>query len=274
MHAQKHSKWLTSIAAAGSLLLGAHFVKTALFLAPTSLLGIEYSDVGARYFSPLFTQSWALFAPDPPLRDFYVEYKCRDAAGNESPWVSGYGDLLEEHRSQRLTPASYLRRVNRSVAFGVLGTPDHAYDALVESLHDPESATVEYVAAVATQKKRYSLLGRQTGYRLAWHYCAGIVDDLEAVRVRVPSSDVPKFTERNAMVDRKHVAHAIPWMSRGEIDQLPSTARDAVVTTEEIMEMIKVKQASRTPQATDADGRELPPIGSPSPISDSQEDAD
>ena len=238
---RKPPAWLTATALAGSMLLGAHFVKTALHLTPTSLVGVEYGEVGNAYFTPFFNQRWALFAPDPPLRDFYVEFKCMDAEGNEL-WLSGYGDLLDDHRRVRISPASYLRRVNRSVTFGVLGTPDPSYDALVESLEDPDEGTVRYVAAVATQKKRISMLGRHNGYRLAWHECAQVVSDLAAVRLRVPSIEVPKFTDRNADIPRSVVAHGIPWMTRAEIDELPARVAREVVTDEDVRAMVAKKR--------------------------------
>ena len=243
MHLRRHSKWLTSIAAVGSLLLGAHFVKTTLHLAPSSLLGIEYGDAGDSYFLPFFAQKWALFAPDPPLRDFYVEFKCRDEQGIESPWVSGYGDLLEEHRRHRLTPASYMRRVNRSVTFGVLGAPDPTYDALFASLDNPDPRTLMYIAARETEKKKTSMLGRQNGYRLAWNRCSTVFENLSAVRVRVPSSEVPKFTERNSADKRDFVAHAVPWATWSEIDRIPLDVREIVVTPEDVTEMLKQRKS-------------------------------
>lgn len=57
------------VAALGVVALAGHFLATAVYLNPLSILGLRWSALAADYLEPLFRQRWSLFAPDPPLVD-------------------------------------------------------------------------------------------------------------------------------------------------------------------------------------------------------------
>lgn len=53
--------------------------------------------------TPLFFQSWALFAPEPRHYDLKMFYRCQDSRGEKLQWKDPLGELIKAHHKNRFT---------------------------------------------------------------------------------------------------------------------------------------------------------------------------
>jgi len=233
--------------------VAAHFLATALHLMPNSLIGLSADGAGSAYMYLLFSQRWSLFAPEPPLQNRTFHFQCADAEGQATPWLDAYKGLTEQHQSYRLTPSSYLRRVEGGAMRNVV-TRGNEYLApfLARAAQQPageeDEALVATVAALATSDLHTRAYQRQLAYRVAVHHCTQEGGAFSAVRVRAAWWDIPKFSQRNDTTTPIVHTQTLPWATRDDIDGMVEAARAELVSREQALEMIaQTRDASQTP---------------------------
>jgi hypothetical protein len=93
-----------------------HFGLTLIYISPKKCTPIFLEQLSQWYIAPIFDQSWALFAPDPPLREKDLWYRTQ----SDSVWSQWHNPgtvLLEKHDAFRLSNASILYRINQNTAW-------------------------------------------------------------------------------------------------------------------------------------------------------------
>lgn len=93
-----------------------HVCATVLYVAPANPLTPLYLPVVERYMTPLFSQNWNLFAPEPATSSLQFWYRCRSSAGRWSDWRDPIARLIRQHRENRFTPRGKLIYVYQSIA--------------------------------------------------------------------------------------------------------------------------------------------------------------
>ena len=93
-----------------------HVLATVLYVAPVNPLTPLYRPGVDRYMTPLFSQNWNLFAPEPATSSLQFWYRCQSAEGRWSGWKDPIIHLIRQHRENRFTPRGKLIYVYQSIA--------------------------------------------------------------------------------------------------------------------------------------------------------------
>jgi len=89
---------------------------TLIYISPKKFTPNFLDQLSQWYIAPVFDQSWALFAPDPPLREKNLWFRTQtDSLWSE--WQNPGAELLEKHDAFRLSTASILYRINQNTAW-------------------------------------------------------------------------------------------------------------------------------------------------------------
>lgn len=89
---------------------------TLVYVSPKKFTPHFIDQLSQWYIAPVFDQSWALFAPDPPLREKTLWYRTQSESG-WSEWQNPGEELLRKHDAFRLSNASILYRINQNTAW-------------------------------------------------------------------------------------------------------------------------------------------------------------
>jgi Family of unknown function (DUF5819) len=96
-----------------------HFVMIIIYVSPEQFFNQKTQQIARFYVDPLFTQHWALFAPEPPMKDIVIEYRLING-NNETEWINPREKILELHNKNRFHSNSKLLRLNQHVGFFLL----------------------------------------------------------------------------------------------------------------------------------------------------------
>lgn len=213
------------LAAVGLLLIAVHFMLTAVYLNPVSVIGLAWQRPSAAYLEPLLRQRWALFAPDPPLVDRRLDYQCE-----RGPWHSRSDVLLETHARRRFGPAGRLRRLETAAIVATVGAHDPILDALLTSQVHASDEQRERIEQLLAQRAATSIATRETAYRLILAYCREQLGrDPLRMRYRIVTRRITPFSRRNAgSADTESSAVTLPWLAPDELDSLEHRAAEAL----------------------------------------------
>ncbi len=216
------------LAGFGLIWLAGHFLCTAVYLNPVSVVGLAWAGPVSAYLEPLFRQRWSLFAPDPPLVDRRLDYQC-ERDGERGPWRSRSDALLASHARTRIGPAGRLRRLETAAIVATLGTRDPLLDALLRAQDQADPDQRERVEALLVERVAAQLGARAISYRLIFGYCR---EELGAaadrVRYRVVTRELPAFSRRHAPRERGGRALTFPWLSREGLATLDLRGRELI----------------------------------------------
>ena len=103
------------------LICSFHVVMTLLYLAPPNMFQGATQPLVARYMSPLFTQNWHLFSPNPGLTSDELWIRCNakgtpDKDGQWSQWLDPFQGIREQHYANRMTGTGKLLYVYNGIA--------------------------------------------------------------------------------------------------------------------------------------------------------------
>lgn len=211
----------------GSMLLVIHFVMTALFLNPVSVVGLSSYARVVAYMEPYFHQRWTLFAPDPPLANRWVDYQC-EVDGVSHAWVNRTRPLLDAHARSRFGPANRMRRNEQAAVMAIAGVQDAVLDEVIahkERASDDRRALVELRVARETAER---ILGSRKLYELVADYCRED-HQVEPARVRfrlITESIAPYSHRYDADWTPGRELFTSPWLAPGDFDDLEQQARD------------------------------------------------
>jgi predicted DCC family thiol-disulfide oxidoreductase YuxK len=221
-----------------------HFAATLVHIMPLTSLGVMFGKAVTGYIHPLFTQRWSLFAPEPPLQNTRLNVQCRTADGKETAWLDTDRELARNHARFRLTPSSYLLRVNRAALSGVVGVQDDGIDELMNKLErlTPEE---KQVLKQALRDQSLSRMGEQRFlYRLTEYYCRQVsTQPVTATRARVLFETIPKFSKRNDPAPNMDTRQLLlDWVPMGTIDQYTAKKRGEIITAFEKLNVDELKK--------------------------------
>jgi hypothetical protein len=215
------------VALVGLAVLTVHFVATALYINPVSVVGLAWHTPIAAYLEPLFRQRWSLFAPDPPLLDRRLDYQC-EVAGEPGEWLSRSDSLLQTHARRRFGPAASLRRLETAAVVATVGSHDEILVELLASQAHASDEQRERVEDLLAQRTAASIVSSEAAYRLVLAYCS---EDLGAepdrLRYRIVSIPITPFSARNdpSMIDEAR-AMTSPWLGADDFDSLELRAHE------------------------------------------------
>lgn len=85
------------------LILSFHFLFVIVYLTDGKHTPEFFNRVSERYVRPLFHQSWKIFAPEPPLWNVLLVYRCQFTDSTWSKWKDPGHHWLLKHYSNRFT---------------------------------------------------------------------------------------------------------------------------------------------------------------------------
>ena len=211
-------------------LLAAHFLATAIYLNPVSVVGLAWHEPMRAYLEPLFRQRWSLFAPDPPLIDRRLDYQC-EVDGQPGAWLSRSDALLGSHARWRVGPAASLRRLEATAIVATVGSHDPILAELIAANEDSSVEQRQWVEDVVVERIAANMRSSETAYRLVRAYCR---DDLgrdpDRMRYRIVTRGITPYSERHSPPDARDPqnlgASTVPWLGADEFDVLELRAQD------------------------------------------------
>lgn len=223
-----------ALAAAGLLFLTVHFVFTAIYINPISVIGLAWRVPITAYLEPLFRQRWSLFAPDPPMLDRRLDYQC-EVDGQSSEWVSRSEDLLETHARWRFSPAARLRRLETAAIVATVGSADLVFNELLASQDDASDEQRERVEDMFAQRVAASIVSSETAYRLVLAYCReDLGRDPDRMRYRVVTQDITPYSLRNDPDGASEPqGMTLPWLGPDEFNTLELRAQEYLAVYEQ-----------------------------------------
>jgi hypothetical protein len=87
----------------GLLILSFHFLFIIVYLTDGKYSPEILNRATARYVQPLFHQSWKIFAPEPPLWNVRLVYRCQFTDSTWSKWKDPGCHWLLKHYSNRFS---------------------------------------------------------------------------------------------------------------------------------------------------------------------------
>jgi hypothetical protein len=204
------------IAACGLALLACHFLATALYLNPLSVVGLAWHEPVHAYMEPLFRQRWSLFAPDPPMVDHRLDYQC-EVDGQPGAWLSHSEELLRAHARWRVGPAASLRRLESAAIVATIGAHDPVLDQLLTAYADDEAHDRAWSEDLLAERIAATIRTSETAYRLVHAYCVEQLGrDPDRIRYRIITHDVVSYSQRNNAGEATPRATTQPWLGIGE----------------------------------------------------------
>ena len=102
------------------LFLIIHTSFTLLYVLPENISSVYLKEKSKKYITPLFDQSWSLFAPVPELnKKVFVSFQLKD--GGWSLWEEPFVNYLHEHQSNRFS-------ANAKIVFSISNTLHYLYN--------------------------------------------------------------------------------------------------------------------------------------------------
>ncbi len=196
--------WPLAVAFIGACTaLTIHFTFTVLHLLPANPLNVQYRQRIADYITPVFSQHWGLFAPNPPYESKSVLVGCRlrqeDGSAMETEPVNVTQRLLEAQRAFPLTPAVYLMRAQ----VGPLPILFPMKSDLQRRIETTDTEALPELEAMRTgyEEERKAIHARGVALitRVASAECRRLHPGKTIVSVRPVAvlETVPKFSKRN-----------------------------------------------------------------------------
>ncbi|MEM9023736.1 MAG: DUF5819 family protein [Bacteroidota bacterium] len=130
----------------GTAALVLHFIMTIIYVLPYEYRSGAWAKPVHYYMTPVFEQSWRLFAPEPPVKGYRFEYRVLDAKGNWSPWVDPGTELIAQHHRYRVSYHALAVEVYQSIPFNLQSSYERLLDKVDTTIHDPEVIIQTYPA--------------------------------------------------------------------------------------------------------------------------------
>lgn len=116
----------TSIVVALVLFLIIHTSFTLLYVLPENISSDYLKEKSKGYITPLFDQSWSLFAPVPEVnKKVFVSYQYKNNEWSE--WENPFANYVYAHQSGRMS-------ANAKIVFSISNTLHYLYNENVAAL--------------------------------------------------------------------------------------------------------------------------------------------
>jgi hypothetical protein len=180
-----------------------HFGITFLYLTPLNPIKPAIIPALEGYMSPLFTQHWELFAPNPRVDTRLLLVACRvvneQGQVEERPWSNMTAPFRALKQKYRLSPADRVDRAQQSSVHMMFAKPD----ALAQKLMDNPEDTPEYrkaIELIEQDRKTRKEAGTRVMARVASAECDRLYGEGKTrdVRVRLVTVKSPPFSERRS----------------------------------------------------------------------------
>jgi Family of unknown function (DUF5819) len=171
----------------GIAFIGIHFLMIIIYVVPSSFYSSGINKISKFYVDPLFTQHWALFAPEPPMQDIVIEYRLING-NNYTKWINPRKQTIELHNNNRLHPNSKLFRLNQHVGFFLL--------------RDYKDIEVNKIIYQIGENKGVNNIVNSFGYKTAVFYCKSHakkigVSNFKVVEIKLTLVNPVPFEQRN-----------------------------------------------------------------------------
>ena len=176
-----------------------YMASVAVHVAPMSAATYEIRKTTDPLLTPLFSQRWTLFAPNPPQSNLesWVQARYTDGAKRirTTSWLGISGYLSSRSKQRPLAP-SRLPRVARGLERR-LATPLLRRDLDERRQFDPNSRSAPEIAAkVEALQRPYRELAVKLGTTVL-RQVGPPMDKVVSVRVRMVATPIPSFADRN-----------------------------------------------------------------------------
>lgn len=105
----------------GLLSLTGHFLLTACYLAPESVVPTKALYLSKGYMVPMFHQRLKVFAPEPPSDSPHLQFRCTFSDSTTSSWIDPGTALLKKHHQYRISNYQKRYRMYEGVANNLAG---------------------------------------------------------------------------------------------------------------------------------------------------------
>ena len=97
-----------------------HFSFIILSVVPFNPIVNKTDKTVSKYTNPIFTQNWALFAPDPIDRNTSLQIKAYYKNGNESKWLDSSNTIITKMHKNYISPYNRIGRIPETITSEML----------------------------------------------------------------------------------------------------------------------------------------------------------
>jgi hypothetical protein len=213
-----------------ALVLSLHFGLTLIYLLPLNPITLRLAPLLDGYMTPLFTQDWRLFAPNPidETRVLLLACRLRAAQGTtvETAWVDISTPLWAAQARQRFSPAAWLSRP-QTLAIERYFNESEPMTLIQRQQQTPDPPMPHVADALQTAQQARRVLATHVLARLGAAYCdrwygAGRT---VATRMRLAVLRFPRFSRRQLPDSAGETrTYTFDWMPYEQVAPLPGPA--------------------------------------------------
>lgn len=170
-----------------------HFLILSLHAGPINPVYAKHRVAIEQYATPLLTQNWNLFAPDPveETQNILIRYKVED--GGVSDWYNVSAPLLEANRSNIVSPYNRAARIPSGLYFGIFKQDELVAQVEESTSEEDFENTIDMERIEESRLKQVELL-----YRFANSTVPLLTtEEVGEVQVKILNVKAVPFSERD-----------------------------------------------------------------------------
>ncbi|MDT0739105.1 DUF5819 family protein [Staphylococcus haemolyticus] len=181
-----------------------HFSFIILSVMPFNPIVNKADNTVSKYINPIFTQNWALFAPDPIDRNTSLQIKVYYKNGNESKWLDSSNTIITKMHKNYISPYNRIGRIPETITSEML-----AEDPIINKIrknYESENNSEELKKLNKTYKKQYKdNLPKLVRFASAYVKSTQIKNkNIDKLRLRIVKQESVPFSKRNSK-------ESMPW---------------------------------------------------------------
>ena len=175
-----------------------HFSFIILSVVPFNPIVNKTDKTVSKYTNPIFTQNWALFAPDPIDRNTSLQIKAYYKNGNESKWLDSSNTIITKMHKNYISPYNRIGRIPETITSEML-----AEDPIISKIrknYESENNSEELKKLNKTYTKQYKRnLPKLIRFSSAYVKSTQIKSkDIDKLKLRIVKQEAVPFSKRNS----------------------------------------------------------------------------
>ncbi|HEQ3959427.1 DUF5819 family protein [Staphylococcus epidermidis] len=175
-----------------------HFSFIILSVVPFNPIVNKTDKTVSKYTNPIFTQNWALFAPDPIDRNTSLQIKAYYKNGNESKWLDSSNTIITKMHKNYISPYNRIGRIPETITSEML-----AEDPIIDKIrknYESENNSEALKKLNKTYTKQYKRnLPKLIRFSSAYVKSTQIKSkDIDKLRLRIVKQEAVPFSKRNS----------------------------------------------------------------------------
>lgn len=175
-----------------------HFSFIILSVVPFNPIVNKTDKIVSKYTNPIFTQNWALFAPDPIDRNTSLQIKAYYKNGNESKWLDSSNTIITKMHKNYISPYNRIGRIPETITSEML-----AEDPIIDKIrknYESENNSEELKKLNKTYTKQYKRnLPKLIRFSSAYVKSTQIKSkDIDKLKLRIVKQEAVPFSKRNS----------------------------------------------------------------------------